>query len=128
MLLNVVKKEEERYVGIDEQHSDGVFEKDQVENESLNFLLKASEYEKGIAGIDRRMFQFLVETEANTSLLNYGMFASIQRRVSEYITAIKELENNLPFESRFEGKDDGQIFGTITRKNNQNSILIKNET
>ena len=60
--MNVVKKEEERYVGIDEQHSDGVFEKDQVENELLKCLLEASEYERGIAGIDRRIFQVSVET------------------------------------------------------------------
>ena len=82
-LLNVVKKEEEIYVGIDEQHSDGVFEKAQLENELLKCLLKAPEYEKGIAGIDRRMFQVLVETKAYTSLLNYGMFASIQRSASK---------------------------------------------
>ena len=102
-----------------------LFEKDQVENELLKCLLEAYEYEKGIAGIDRRMFQVLVETEADTSLLNYGMFASIQRSVSEYITAIKALENNLLFESIFEGKDDGQTFGTVTRTENQNSILTE---
>ena len=93
-LLNVVKKEEERYVGIDEKHSDGVFEKYQVENELLKCLLKASKCEKGIASIDRRMFQVLVETKAYTSLINYGMFSSKQRSVSEYIPAIMALENN----------------------------------
>ena len=103
MLLNVVKKEEERYVGIDEKHSDGVFEKYQVENELLKCLLKAFEYEKGIAGIDRRISQVLDETEEDSSLLNYVMFDSIHRSVSEYVTAIKELENNLLFESKFAG-------------------------
>ena len=76
-LLNVIKKKDKRYVGINEQHSDDVFEKDQVESELLKCLLEASEYEKWIADIDRRMFQVLVETEADTSLLNYVMFSSI---------------------------------------------------
>ena len=52
-VLNVIKKEEKRYVGIDEQHSDDVFEKDQVESELLKCLLEASEYEKGVEGINR---------------------------------------------------------------------------
>ena len=104
-LLNVVKKEEERYVGIDEKHSDDVFEKGQVENELLRCLLEASKYEKRIAGIDRRMFQVLVETAADTSLVNYVMFASIQRSVSEYVAAVREWKNNLLFESKFDSKE-----------------------
>ena len=58
-------------------------------------------YEEGIAVIDRRMSKGLDKTEAYTSLLNYVMFASIQRSVSEYVTAVRELENNLLFESKF---------------------------
>ena len=73
----------------------------------LKSLLEASEYEKEIVGIDRRMSQVLVETEEDTSLLNYVMFASIQRSVSEYVIAIRALENNLLFGSGFEGKNDG---------------------
>ena len=35
-----------------------LFEKDQVENELLKCLLEEFEYEKGIAGIDKRSFKF----------------------------------------------------------------------
>ena len=96
-----------------------MLERDQLESESLKWLLKEFEYEDGIAVIDRKMSQVLVDTEEDTSLLNYVMFASIQRSVSEYVTAFRELENNLLFESKFEDTEqqlniaEGDIFKDI---------------
>ena len=117
--MNVFKKEEERYARIDEQQNDDVLERDQLENEFLKRLLEEFEYEEGIAIIDRRMSQVVVETEIHTSLQNYVMFASIQRSVSEYVIAVRELENNLLFESKFADKEqqldiaEGDIFKDI---------------
>ena len=53
--LRFVKEEEERYVGIDEQHSDEVFERNKVESELLNCLLEASEYDVLIKDNEQRL-------------------------------------------------------------------------
>ena len=104
-LLKVSKKEEEIYVGIDEQHSDDVFEKDQVENELLKLLLEESEYEKWIICIDRRMFQVLDETKAYLSLLIYVMLTNMQSSVSDYVVPIRKLRDKLLFESKIADKE-----------------------
>lgn len=104
-LWNDVKEKEEIYAGIDKQHSDEVFERNQVESELLNYMLEASEHEKGIANIDRRMSQIFTKTKAYNSLLNYVMLTNIQINVSEYVTAARELESSLISESKFANKE-----------------------
>lgn len=70
-LWNVVKEKGEIYAGIDKQHCDEVLERNQVESELLNYFLEASEHEKGISNIDRRMSQVLTEKKEDISLLSY---------------------------------------------------------
>ena len=65
------------------------------------------------------MSHFLAEKKADTNLPTYIMFLGMQRTVSKYVTAVRELEDNLLFESKFEGKKhqldiaEGDIFKDI---------------
>lgn len=86
----------------------------------------------------RKGLQTLIEDCLNfwlrqKQILNYVMFSSIQRNVSEYVTAVRKLENNLLFESKFEDKEKqlyiskGDIFRDIQEfggSNVQSNICI----
>ena len=69
--LNVVKKEEECYVGDKVQHNNDKFEMNQVVSEWLKSLLKE------IAVNEKKISQVLSEIKVDTSFHIYDMIASI---------------------------------------------------
>ena len=70
-LLEVLEQEEESYAEVNDKHTDDVFEMSQEEGEWLKSLLKR------IAVNKTEMSQFLVETKADISLLNYVMLINM---------------------------------------------------
>jgi hypothetical protein len=83
-LLDVVKREEKCYARNDGQHSDFLLVRIQAEIELL----------KRIENIERRMSQAIVEAEIDASIHIYDMIAGIQKTMSKYVVAVKDLEDN----------------------------------
>ena len=110
-LLDVVKKEEKCYAVNNRQHSDVVLVRIQVEIELM----------KGIANIDKRMSQTVVEVEEDDNIHINDKTAGIQRTVSKYVPTVRDLEDNLLFESKIADKEkkrdiaEGDIFKDIQK-------------
>jgi len=74
---------------------------------------------KKIANIDRRMSQAVVEAEADASIHINDMTAGVQRTVSKYVAAIRDLEEISFFEVKIANKEqkrdiaEGYIFKDI---------------
>ena len=99
-LWNVVKKEEEEsYVEVNDQHTEEMFEMSQVISEWMKILLKEVAINK------MEMSQVFSETLAGISFLNYVLLTNMQRSVSDYVAAVRELKDNLLFESKFAGSE-----------------------
>ena len=99
-LWNVVKKEEEEsYVEVNDQHTEEMFEMSQVISEWMKILLKEVAINK------MEMSQVYSETLAGISFLNYVMLTNMQRSVSDYVDVVRELKDNLLFESKFAGSE-----------------------
>jgi hypothetical protein len=101
-LLKVVKREE-THAKDDEEHCDEVLEECQVEEELLEHLLKEPEYEDVIEVSGKGVSQVLIETEMYVSFQVHDVLASTEERLNEYVTVIRELEDILPLEGKFEG-------------------------
>ena len=96
-----------------------VLEGNQVINECLKYWLKVFKQEEEIVVNEEDMFLVINETREDTSSQFYDGFTSIQRGVIEYMTAIREMRDKLPFEREFAGKEhekdiaEGYIFKGI---------------
>ena len=63
--------------------------------------METFEQEKGIADTEVKIPKVVKEIGADTSFPKLIMLTSIQRRLNEYVTAVKESEDNLFFENKF---------------------------
>jgi len=100
-LLKVVKRKE-THVEDDEQHCDGVLEECQVQVKLLECLLKEPEHKDVIAVSVGEVSQALIEAEIYATFQVQVALDSTEERMDEYITAVRELEDNLLLESKFE--------------------------
>ena len=71
----------------------------QVISEWMKILLKEVAINK------MEMPQVFSETLAGISFLNYVMLTNMQRSVSDYVAAVRELKDNLLFDSKFAGSE-----------------------
>ena len=103
--LRDVKEEEESHGEPKEHHTDEILEGNQVESEWLRFSLEEFENEKEIVDNKMELVQTIVAIEIDTSFQNLIMLTSILENVDDYLTAVKVLEGNLPFDSKFANKE-----------------------
>ena len=97
-LLKIVKGEDEGYAGTNLQHAD-----EMLENKWLNCLLETFEPEEEFA--DTKIDLLEVEKGADTSLLKLILLSSIQTNINGYVTAGRELDDNLFSEDKFAGNE-----------------------
>ena len=71
----------------------------QVISEWMKILLKEVAINK------MEMSQVFSKTLAGISFLNYVMLTNMQRSVSDYVAAVRELKDNLLFEGKFAGNE-----------------------
>ena len=100
-LLKIVKGEDEGYAETNLQHVDEMLEK---------CLLETFKQEKEVADTRMKLPKAVEELGADTSLQNLSMLTSIQGGMSGYVTAVREIKDNLIFKGKFAGDEKKEIF------------------